>query len=241
MLLGRLGLETARIPHADRNGLVWLDRGRLKVSDDCLRFVIGGGVLKASTITGAPSTITNSGRLRPRLSRSPRKLDHAAEGSRPRPCCPAPKPCRCCSGPCWLPVRSKCARSTGGRPSTNRSSPCPLTSPPDQARIKPLGGRRRRISTTFETQPRSAERYRFSRGEFACAQTPLRRSSLGLTLSEIGGVVERCLKEASSQARGSTLFAVVSQLVDNGSPAHAGIDPICPPISDRNWASRHTR
>jgi hypothetical protein len=55
MLLGRLGLETARIPHADRNGLVWLDRGRLKVSDDCLRFVIGGGVLKASTITSGPT------------------------------------------------------------------------------------------------------------------------------------------------------------------------------------------
>jgi hypothetical protein len=28
-----------------------------------------------------------------------------------------------------------------------------LTSPPDQAQIKPLGGRLRRISTTLETQP----------------------------------------------------------------------------------------
>jgi len=33
-----------------------------------------------------------------------------------------------------------------------------LTSPPDQAQIKPLGGRRQRISTTFETQPFLAER-----------------------------------------------------------------------------------
>jgi CRISPR-associated protein Cas1 len=47
MLLGRLGIETARIPHADRNGLVWLDRGRLEVRDGCLRFVTGGGVLEA--------------------------------------------------------------------------------------------------------------------------------------------------------------------------------------------------
>ena len=48
MLLGRLGLETARIPHADRHGLVWLERGTLRVEDGCLRFVCaGGGVLDA--------------------------------------------------------------------------------------------------------------------------------------------------------------------------------------------------
>lgn len=45
MLVGRLGLETARIPHADRHGLVWLDRGRLEVEDGCLRFVTAGGTL----------------------------------------------------------------------------------------------------------------------------------------------------------------------------------------------------
>ena len=27
MLSGRLGLEKARIPHADRHGLIWLERG----------------------------------------------------------------------------------------------------------------------------------------------------------------------------------------------------------------------
>ena len=43
MLLGRLGLEKARIPHADRHGLVWLERGRLEVMDGCLRFVTAGG------------------------------------------------------------------------------------------------------------------------------------------------------------------------------------------------------
>ncbi|WP_174502029.1 type I-E CRISPR-associated endonuclease Cas1e [Acidiphilium sp. C61] len=43
MLSGRLGLEKARIPHADRHGLLWLDRGRLEVEDGCLRFVTAGG------------------------------------------------------------------------------------------------------------------------------------------------------------------------------------------------------
>lgn len=48
MLLGRLGLEKARIPHADRHGCVFLDRGRLEVEDGCLRFVCaGGGALNA--------------------------------------------------------------------------------------------------------------------------------------------------------------------------------------------------
>ncbi|MEO1610229.1 MAG: type I-E CRISPR-associated endonuclease Cas1e [Pseudomonadota bacterium] len=48
MLTGRLGLEKARVPHADRHGLVFLDRGRLEVEDGCLRFVCaGGGALKS--------------------------------------------------------------------------------------------------------------------------------------------------------------------------------------------------
>ncbi|UHC14296.1 type I-E CRISPR-associated endonuclease Cas1e [Methylobacterium currus] len=42
MLKGRLGLETARQPHSDRHGLVWLDRGALTVEDGCLRFVAAG-------------------------------------------------------------------------------------------------------------------------------------------------------------------------------------------------------
>lgn len=42
-LAGRLGLETARIPHADRHGLVWLARGNLSVEDGTLRFLTAGG------------------------------------------------------------------------------------------------------------------------------------------------------------------------------------------------------
>ena len=48
MLLGRLGLDKARIPHADRHGVIYLDRGRLEVEDGCLRFIsAGGGALGA--------------------------------------------------------------------------------------------------------------------------------------------------------------------------------------------------
>lgn len=47
MLSGRLGLDKARIPHADRHGLIWLDRGRLEVEDGCMRFVTAGGALPA--------------------------------------------------------------------------------------------------------------------------------------------------------------------------------------------------
>lgn len=38
MLSGRLGPETARIPHADRYGLLWLSRGALTVRNGTLRF-----------------------------------------------------------------------------------------------------------------------------------------------------------------------------------------------------------
>ena len=43
MLRGRLGLETARIPYADRHGLLWLSRGALTVKDGRLRFERQGG------------------------------------------------------------------------------------------------------------------------------------------------------------------------------------------------------
>lgn len=43
MLPGRLGLETARVPHVDRHGLVHLDRGQLFVTDGCLRFLAANG------------------------------------------------------------------------------------------------------------------------------------------------------------------------------------------------------
>lgn len=47
MLKGRLGLETARVPHTSRHGLLWLDRGKLTVEDGCLQFGTAGGSLDA--------------------------------------------------------------------------------------------------------------------------------------------------------------------------------------------------
>src|SRR6056297_2163219 len=39
---GRLGLDTARVPHTDRHGLMWLERGRLAVEDGNLVFTTAG-------------------------------------------------------------------------------------------------------------------------------------------------------------------------------------------------------
>ena len=41
-LKGRLGLETARVPHADRHGLMWLERGRVAVEAGNLVFTTAG-------------------------------------------------------------------------------------------------------------------------------------------------------------------------------------------------------
>lgn len=48
MLKGRLGLETARVPHADRHGLIWLERGELCVVNGCLHFMRGKDSLAPS-------------------------------------------------------------------------------------------------------------------------------------------------------------------------------------------------
>ena len=42
MLAGRLGLDTARVPHADRAGLLWLGRGRLTAEDGTLHYITAG-------------------------------------------------------------------------------------------------------------------------------------------------------------------------------------------------------
>lgn len=54
MLTGRLGLETARLPHGDRHGLVFLDRGRLSVEDGCLTFECAGGGMTPAGRYGLP-------------------------------------------------------------------------------------------------------------------------------------------------------------------------------------------
>lgn len=60
VLEGRLGLNTARIPHADRHGLIWLSRGRLSVEDGTLKFRTAGSSAMDSGEYGIPfQTISN--------------------------------------------------------------------------------------------------------------------------------------------------------------------------------------
>jgi CRISPR-associated protein Cas1 len=42
VLKGRLGIETARVPHADRHGCLWLRRGNLTVESGTLKFITAG-------------------------------------------------------------------------------------------------------------------------------------------------------------------------------------------------------
>ena len=41
MLKGRLGLDSAKVPHADRSGLLYLARGALTARDGTLAFLQG--------------------------------------------------------------------------------------------------------------------------------------------------------------------------------------------------------
>jgi len=54
VLKGRLGIETARVPHADRHGCIWLSRGHLFVEEGTLRFVTAGGGDLAAGAYGIP-------------------------------------------------------------------------------------------------------------------------------------------------------------------------------------------
>jgi CRISPR-associated protein Cas1 len=54
MLKGRLGLETARVPHGDRHGCLWLRRGNLTVEDGTLRFRTTGSDDLAAGDYGIP-------------------------------------------------------------------------------------------------------------------------------------------------------------------------------------------
>ena len=57
MLSGRLGLDTARIPHGDRHGLLWLSRGALTVREGTLAFARTGGPAKNDPLTKGHFTI----------------------------------------------------------------------------------------------------------------------------------------------------------------------------------------
>ena len=54
LLHGRLGLAASRIPHADRHGLLWLERGKLSAEDGTLRFLAAGSDTLAAGDYGIP-------------------------------------------------------------------------------------------------------------------------------------------------------------------------------------------
>lgn len=75
VLSGRLGLETARVPHTDRFGILWLERGRLAVEDGNLVFTTAGTdsleagaydipFQQVSNILAGPGTVVSHDALR---------------------------------------------------------------------------------------------------------------------------------------------------------------------------------
>ena len=58
MLKGRLGLETSRMPHADRHGLIWFERGELCVIDGCLHFFQGKDSLSPHSVQIPHQTVS---------------------------------------------------------------------------------------------------------------------------------------------------------------------------------------
>lgn len=58
MLKGRLGLETSRMPHSDRHGLIWFERGELCVIDGCLHFFQGKDSLTPCSVQIPHQTVS---------------------------------------------------------------------------------------------------------------------------------------------------------------------------------------
>src|SRR5712671_4195315 len=75
----------------------------------------------------------------------------SSAASRPRRCCPRPRPQPCCSGRCSPLVRSRCAKSTDGRASPTSSLTSRLTSLPD-----PISSANRRTRNQIPTQTATA-------------------------------------------------------------------------------------
>ena len=86
----------------------------------------------AHACSASPACLPNNGKARAPPMRSSGCTRSSSDGSRRRPCCLPPKPLQCCSGLCWPPARSTCAKSTAGKRSPQSPSLSQLTSPPDK-------------------------------------------------------------------------------------------------------------
>src|SRR4051794_28651398 len=89
----------------------------------------GGSAASASS--PSPDCRSANGDRHERPTPSSACTRSSSAGSRRRPCCPRPRRRPCCSGRCWHPARSRCARSTAGRPWPSPPRRSRLTSPPD--------------------------------------------------------------------------------------------------------------
>lgn len=73
MLKGRLGLDSAKVPHADRAGLLYLARGALTSRDGTLAFVQGpataADALEPGIMRSPPGGFDDP--ARPRIDRQP--------------------------------------------------------------------------------------------------------------------------------------------------------------------------
>jgi hypothetical protein len=84
-------------------------------------------------------------------AKGPGSVSYEPIGTRPRRCCPRPRPQPCCSGRCSPLVRSRCAKSTDGRPPPTSSLTSRLTSLPD-----PVSSANRRTRNQIPTQTATA-------------------------------------------------------------------------------------
>jgi Protein of unknown function (DUF5131) len=99
-----------------------------------------------------------NGRVHAPPTRSSGCTRNSSEGSRRKPCCHPQTRRPCCSGLCWLPGKSPCARSTAGTPFPQSLSISRLTSQLDQLFSKCRRLRRQKIPTNFATGPKRSER-----------------------------------------------------------------------------------
>jgi len=116
-------IYAATVPEIEQRRRTFLRKWRLRCRAVADSLEEAGDRLFA--FTRLPSSQWKSARTTNAIERLHEGAKHCfapSDASRPRPCCPRPRPPRCCSGRCSLPDRSPCARSMAGRAWVSRLS-----------------------------------------------------------------------------------------------------------------------
>jgi len=116
-------IYAATVPEIEQRRRTFLRKWRLRCRAVADSLEEAGDRLFA--FTRMPSSQWKSARTTNAIERLHEGAKHCfapSDASRPRPCCPRPRPPRCCSGRCSLPDRSPCARSMAGRAWVSRLS-----------------------------------------------------------------------------------------------------------------------